>query len=233
MLRPRPSAITYVGLPVSSGGTHQLGRIPRQVAYRRTLNFLQTCTEPVGSLEYALSVMKVPELERNPFLERTVERRFGRSSGPFGNAHQQVPIDQARVDEVLQFLDEIDPQPTNQWGMAPIWFWVSSRFRILDPDTGHALPGQDQDRYAGIEYSWKVPLGTSGLHLILRNGSAIGINLCIPTADDVVFRRVVPWLQQHLPFKFSSQHWRAWTMTKSGSFKARKFSPTSSDIRGH
>jgi len=225
-----PSAITYIGLPKSSGGAHHLGRMSRRVAYTRTMSFLQTCTEPVGDLGYALSVMKVPQLRPIPDLEKQIERRFGRSIGPTGAAHSHVRLKQDGVDDALDFLDEIEPQPTNEWGMAPIWFWVTSTFRILDPDTGRALPGQDPLRYGGIEYSWKVPLGSSGLRLILNNEAAIGIDLSIPIADDDQIRRLVQWLQQYLPFKFSPWHWRAWTPTKSGSFKARNYSPPARGI---
>jgi hypothetical protein len=225
------SAITYVGLPISSGGAHHLGRISRRVAHARTLTFLETCTELVGSLDYSLSVLEVPKLGPIPSLEKKVEQRFGRSRGAVGNARNHVPIPRARAAEVLDFLDQIDPQPTNQWGMAPIWFWAVCKFRILDPDTRLPLRGQDSERYDGIEYAWKSPLGTSGLRLILNKDAAIGIDLCIPSADDDVFRRVAPWLQEYLPFKFSTRHWRVWTATKSGSFKARKYAPQARDIR--
>jgi hypothetical protein len=228
---PGASAITYVGLPKSSGGAHHLGRMSRRVAYARTVSFLQTCTEQIGNLDYALSVMKVPQLRPIPDLEKQIERRFGPSIGPTGAAHSHVRLEQGRVGDVLDFLDEIEPQPTNEWGMAPIWFWVTSKFRILDRDTGRALPGQDPLRYGGMEYSWQVPLGSSGLRLILSNEAAVGIDLSIPAADDDLIRRVVPWLEQHLPFKFSPRHWRAWTPTRSGSFKARKYSLPSRDIR--
>jgi hypothetical protein len=67
-----------------------------------------------------------------------------------------------------------------------------------------------------------VPLGTSSIHLTLHTHATLGIELCIPDADDEVVRRVVPWLQESLPFTFSPKQWRAWTPTKSRSFKARR-----------
>jgi hypothetical protein len=44
---------------------------------------------------------------------------------------------------------------------------------------------------------------------------------CTETTSELV-RRVVPWLQSHLPFKFSSHQWRAWTPTRTGTFKSRR-----------
>jgi hypothetical protein len=174
--------------------------------------FLHACTEPVGSIGYRLRLEKVPEFRTPPALERELQRRFG------GNA--DVPED--RVGEVLEFLDDVDPQPTNRWGMAPIWFSVASTFEILDPATGRPLPGQDPSRFDDVKYAWMAPLGRSRLLLSLHNPAALAVDLCIPDPDDDVLRRVVPWLQQNLPFKFSPKQWKVWTPTKSRSLKGRK-----------
>ena len=207
-----PAAVTYVGLPVSSGGAHSLGRMSRRTAFEQTVDFLRTCTQPVDPLVYTFKLHAVPELEPLPLLERALEQRFG----------DYVHVPEARVPEALAFLDEIDPQPTNRWGMAPLWFRVVSKFRILDPATGRPVLGQDPDRFAQVEYEWSVPLGTSGLRLILHNQAAVSIELCIPDADEDALHRLVPWLEHHLPFKFSPKHWRTWTPTKSGGFKGRR-----------
>lgn len=208
-----PAAVTYIGLPISSGGAHSLGRMSRRVAYERTIAFIDACTQPLDPIEYRFDVPDVPGLRPDIRLRLglKVRRRFG-------DGH--VPGD--RVPEALDFLDEIDPQPTNQWGMAPVWFWASCRFRILDPSTGRPLSGQDPKRFRGVEYEWKVLLGTSAVHLTLHDHATLGIELCIPDADEEVLRRVVPWLQDHLPFRFSPKQWRAWTPTQAGSFKARR-----------
>jgi hypothetical protein len=206
------AAITYIGLPISSGGAHSLGRMSRRVADERTVSFLRTCTQPEGSIAYSFDVHDVPDLPPVPRLERELKRRFGRN----------LAIQADRVDEALEFLDEIDPQPTNQWGMAPIWFTAASKFQILDPATRHPLPGQDPKRFKGVEYEWGVPLGTSGLRLMLHNHATIAIELCLPYPDDAVLRAVVPWLQRHLPCKLSPKQWRAWTPTKTESFKVRR-----------
>ena len=206
------AAVTYIGLPVSSGGAHSLGRMSRRLAYERTMSFLRTCTQPMGPLACSFALHDVPELPPDPRLGRELKHRFG------GDAS----IRAERVGEALDYLDEIDPQPTNPWGMAPIWFTAASSFLILDPGSGQPLPGQDPERFGGVEYEWGVPLGSSGLRVILDNGARIAIELCLPDPDEAMLRRVVPWLQRNLPFRFSAKQWRAWTPTKTGSFKARK-----------
>jgi hypothetical protein len=184
----------------------------RRDAYARTRSFIETCTEPVGAINCRFRVHHVPELAPILRLERELERRFGRHG----------EIQQERIDDALDFLDDIDPQPTNPWGMAPIWFSVTCNFRILDPAAKRPLPGQDPGRFRGVEYERGQPLGSSRLGLMLHNQATLALDLCIPDADDGLLGRVVPWLQQSLPCRLSQKHWRAWTPTKTGSFKGRR-----------
>lgn len=206
------AAVTYVGLPISSGGAHSLGRMSRRTAYERTRSFLEACTEPVGHLEASFTIHDVPDLAPDLRFRRELDRRFSNWTA--------LPGD--RLADALDFLDDIDPQPTNQWGMAPVWFSMGSSFRILDPATGNPVPGQDPARFREVQYEWGIPLGTNHLRLILNNRASVAIELCLPDADRELLARLVPWLQQRLPFRFSSKHWRSWTPTRSGSFKSRR-----------
>lgn len=135
---------------------------------------------------------------------------------------KQVIVPPAKVDDALTFLEQEHPQPTNKWGMAPLWFTTRAPFRILDPQTGQPLPGQDPRRYGGAEYDFMVPLGTSSLRLMLDNSARLGLELCLPDADPELLGRVVGWLQEHLPCKLSPKQWRSWTPTRTGSFKSRR-----------
>jgi hypothetical protein len=183
----------------------------RRVAYERTMSFLRTCTQPDGPVSYRFDIPDSVELRPVP-LELELRRRFGKYHS----------IDVARVGDALAYLDDIDPQAANEWGMAPVSFTVSSSFEILDPATGQPLPAQDPGRFRGVEYEFGVPLGTSGIRLMLENYAKIAIELCIPYPDEALLRRVVPWLQRHLPCRLSPNQWRAWTPTKTDSFKGRK-----------
>jgi hypothetical protein len=209
-----PVVVTYVGLPVSSGGAHSLGRRSRRDAYRRMQTFLRECTEPAGSAHYSFAVHDVPELPPEPRFDSGLRRRFG----------DYAAISEDRVGDALDFLDVIDPQPTNRYGMAPVWFTAGYEFRVLDPATGRAIPGQDPRWFRGVEYEWGVPLGSSRLRLILHNRASVAIELCIPYESERQLGRVVEWLQQHLPFSFSPKHWRAWTPTRTGGFRKRRLS---------
>lgn len=221
-----PLAVTYDGLPISSGGFHSLGRMPRRVAFDRVTAFIEACTEPIGPVDYWFNLPQVPDLPPQPHLEQELERRFGKRGGLFLAKPDRLVIGEDRVAEALDFLDDVDPQPMNQWGMAPIWLWMTASFRLLDPSTGRQLPGQDPHRFRGAVYAVGTPLGTSELSLILHNRAQLGIQLCIPDADTDCLNRVIPWLQDHLPCSLSPKHWLAWTSTRSDSLKARHMTPS-------
>jgi hypothetical protein len=217
LVESQPAAVTYIGLPITSGGAHGLGRMPARVAYARTMAFLEACTERIGAVEYQFAhndVIQGLGLPHNPLQKARVNALFG--SGVFGVE---------RVAEAFDFLDEISPQP-ERFDVTPISLWTRSTFRILDPATGAPIPGQDPNLFSGAEYESNVPLGTSGLRLIIYNRASLAIELCIPTADEALLHRIVPWLQASLPFKFSPKQWRIWTPTRGGSFKGRKLVPS-------
>jgi len=146
------AAVTYIGLPISSGGAQSLGRMSRRVAFERTMAFLATCTQPIEPIVFRFRVQSVPAMRPPLRLQWSVKRRFG----------DDVAIPADRVPEALDFLDEIDPQPTNEWGMAAVWFWATSRFRVLDPATGQPLPariptGSKLSNTSGRYRSGRVP----------------------------------------------------------------------------
>lgn len=201
-----PTAVTYDGLPISGGGAHSLGRMTRRVAYAAMLGFLEACTEPVGRIEHTITVHDVPELPRQVRLERELERRFGRG--------RILVLDADELPKALDFLDEVHPQPANQWGMAPIWFRATARFRLLDPATGTALPGQTERLEERVGYR-------NEMRLILDNSARLGITFCIPDADAGLLSRLLPALQEHAPCRLSRKQWRSWTPTKAGTLKSR------------
>ena len=212
------AAVTYNGLPVSSGGAHSLGRMSRRIAYEKTIGFLDRCTVPDGERTYAISFPAdrvFPKVAPPIGLRDQVERRFGRSG--------EIP--EGMIGDALDFLDEIAPQPTNHYGMASVWLTMRCRFRLLDPRTGRPVPGQDPERFGGVEYVWSLPLGASGMLLSLHNQAALAVDLCIPDPTDDLLRRLIPWLAASLPFNFSPKHWRSWTPTRTGSFRGKKLEP--------
>lgn len=214
-----PTAITYEGLPISSGGAHGLGRIGLRDAYEQTTSFIDSCMKLVAPRGQAFYFQHVPELPDFPDWEPLFREKFG------GGRDRRIAVLDSQVDAAMEFLEQVDPQPKNRWGMAPLWFITSWRVQVLDPATREPFPGQDSSRFSGVPYDAAVALGESRLSLMLSNRASLGVALCLPDMDDSRLPEVVSWLQEHAPFRFSSKHWRQWTPTKSGSFRAKKLIP--------
>lgn len=178
----------------------------RRAAYAATLAFVEACSHPIGQSDYTLKVHDVPELPRQVSLEADLERRFG--------PRRSMVLAPDEVPRALDFLDEIHPQPTNQWGMEPLLFRATTRFHLLDPAAGTVLPGQTAALEEQTGYRNEV-------RLILGNSAHLGITLCIPGGDTGLLGRLLPALQEHAPCRLSRKQWRAWTPTKRGTLKSR------------
>jgi hypothetical protein len=190
-----------------------------QEAYERIINFLTECSQLTEPLSFTYRVFQLDK-HLTSDIENSLQVMFGLGQLIGQNLTYKVPTN--KVSEALDFLERISPQVLNSYGFASTWFWLGSRFLILDPQTKQPLLGQDPNCFSGKEYEYGVALGSSALHLILENKAKVGIELCLPEADDDLLQRVVPWLQSYLPFKFSAKQWRKWVVTKKGSYRKQK-----------
>jgi hypothetical protein len=215
------SAVVYDGLPISSGGAHALGRISVRDAFDAWHRFLESCTE--GSpITCWFDFPATPGLAVDPELVGRVESAF--AGGPGGR--HPVPLD--RVDTALSLFESLEPLPVNQWGMAPVWLWFTSEFRMRSPTSPDVWPGQDPGRFGEFQTPSGVLLGASSSRLILQAKRSIGLSLSIPEASDTDLAEIVPWLQAALPMRLSAKHWTRWTLTKNGrSYRGRKIAPVS------
>ena len=218
MVQAEPTAVTYVGLPLGSGASHTLRKVGLRDAYRRTQAFVDACMDPVTPRTQFLTFVRVPELPELPEWAHRIWDRFGRGDG------RRVPIADSDVDDAISFLEEVDPQPHNRWGMSPLWMFTNWKVALLDPPTGKPFPGQDPTRYPQCNYDG-LSLGESSVQLVLSNKAAVSAKLCFPDLDDARLRKILPTFQANAPFKFSSKHWRRWTPTKTGSFRSKTIMP--------
>lgn len=204
-----PTAVTYDGLPLSAGSSHGLGRMSVRAAHEKVLTFLDRCTEPLEPLDYCFRIHDVPGMRGNRQLQKEVARQFF-------DGHTRYPFPPEEADRALDFLEAQLPQPTNEWGMAPLWLWLVTRVRLRDPDTGMVLPGQDPERFGLSQADGGILLGTSRVQLILDNSARMSVGFSFPDLEDAQLRDLVPRLQEHLPFTLSKKHWKRWTPAKNG-----------------
>jgi hypothetical protein len=212
------SAVAYDGLPISSGGAHGLGRMSARNALDSWLRFLDTRTQ-ASPIQSWFDLPQTPGLSIDPEMGQLIEREFARGSG-----RHQVPWN--RVNDALSLFKSLEPLPTNQWGMAPVWLWFSANFQMRSPHSEDVWPGQDPARFGHFQTPAGVMLGASSTRLILQANRSMGLTLSIPDASDTDLADVVPWLQAALPMRLSSKQWTRWTLTKNGrSYRGRRIVP--------
>jgi hypothetical protein len=196
----------YDGLPVSSGGAHGLGRTTGRNAFENWHAFLAACAS-LHTVSYYFDLPHTPELTVEPEIDARIRREF-----PAVGRRFMVPVE--RIDEALDLLDDLEPQPTNPWGMAPVWLRGTADFSVRNPD-GRLWPGQDPALFGSFETPTGVRLGASRTNLIVQAKRSMGLLLSVPEASDADLERLVPWLQEHLPFRLSPKHWSRWTLAKN------------------
>lgn len=210
--------MAYDGLPISSGGAHELRRISARDSLSAWLRFLDTRTE-TAPISCWFDFPMTPGLTAAPEVVRLIAREF-----PGSRSRHPVPSD--RVDDALSVFESLEPLPVNQWGMAPVWLWFTADFRLRSPSGQQLWPGQDPVRFGQFVTPAGVKLGASSTRLILEAKCSMGLSLSIPSASDADLAEVVPWLQAALPVRLSSKHWTRWTLTKNKrSYRGRKIAP--------
>jgi hypothetical protein len=203
------SAVAYDGLPISSGGAHALGRISPRQALMSWRGFLGACTQP-SPITCWFDLPMTPELAVEPAVVARLSAAFP------DRTRDRFPVPEDRIDQAVDLIESIEPQPTNQWGMAPVWLWLTADFQLLTPDGSGVWPGQDPGRFGRFQTPAGVRLGASSTRLVVQARRSLGLTLSIPEASDADLQRLVPWLQSHLPMRLSAKHWTRWTLTKNG-----------------
>ena len=91
----------------------------------------------------------------------------------------------------LDFLDDIDPQPRNQWAWLDLVLGNDINFGSSISNREVRVKTLSDFEEPSTRGMWRLARG-SGLHFVLHNQALLGLELCIPDADDEVLGRVVP-----------------------------------------
>jgi hypothetical protein len=209
--------VVYDGLPISSGGAHGLGRTSVHDAFSAWRRFLDSCTV-VTDASYYFHLPHTPELKP----DRKTVRKIRKAFPPQGH---RFPVPQDRIHEALDLMSELEPQPTNPWGMAPVWLNAHADFTLKTP-SGDVWPSQNPTAFGSFETPAGVHLGAPSTHLNIEARRSMGLRLSIPEATDNDLATLIPWLQNHLPFRLSPKHWTRWTLNKNGrTYRGRRITP--------
>lgn len=215
------SAVAYDGLPISSGGAHGLGRVSARSALADWTDFLSTCTQP-QPVSCFFDLPDTPNLRVDRKTAKLIERSFPPAQG----VPKRFAVPTEQIGEAVSLFESLEPLPTNPWGMAPVWLWLTADFKLLAPGGGGVWPGQDPARFDHFQTPAGVSLGSSSTRLILQAKRSMGLTLSVPDAADQDLAVLVPWLQEALPMRLSVKQWTRWTLTRNGrSYRGKRISP--------
>lgn len=208
----RETAVVYDGLPVSSGGAHAINRLGAPEALRAWRRFLGACTQQIGTEGMILLNDGSPPAPDAAVLLR-VAQMFPERAELAGGA-RRVP--EHLIDDAIELMANISPQPGDEWGNAALTLFIEARFLLLRPGGDGLWPGQGSEEFGDFETPGGVALGGSSVRLVVDNRRSMGLMLSVPSATDADVASLRPWLQEHLPFRLSDKHWTRWTLNKNG-----------------
>jgi len=223
------AVITYDGLPISSGGAHTLRMGGPQAAHAAVTQFATTCSDYQQPTQLFVELLKGRGVPPNvsEMFERKFLRDFGtpRRKRALGQAIGiQWDVPEERAGEVLTLLEGPQPLPVDR--LCPITLNLTAHFRFTDPQTGSVLPCQERTDYLNFEVGPRLYLGPSTLYARLSSASTVSVFFSLPYEDvGPALRAHVRFLQDHLPFTLSANHWKRWQINKAGTrYVGRKVS---------
>jgi hypothetical protein len=225
----RMAAMTYDGLPISSGGAHSL----RTRGFRAGFDALQSFAgavslDPVPT-NLVVEVLKgkgVPERFTSQLGSDFDERLVQRAARRVGDCtSRQWTVAPASLQWVIHTLEQFRPIPkTKSAGHAAL---VHATWNLVLFDSSHRpLPYQGREHYRDFDCDSQRFLGHSFVYGRVSEQTTANLFLSLPYDDvngDV--QRVVRQIQEHFPARLSSSHWKMWRLAKNGQrYVGRKIS---------
>lgn len=210
---PMPEVVTYDGLPASAGGAHSL-RVKRPAdAHERVQRFLAACTVPAEPATWTFSISADGDPAATERLAAFAGELLG---GP--RRTQRIRRDwNVPPEAALEVLGAIAAESgaTTKYGASLATLSQSLPVQLIDPATGDPFAGLSPTAFGGFAVDgYGRRLGVSGIRASYGTaGSALSLWLNLP-ADE----RLAPaarHLQDHLPFRLSTKHWRRWQPTRA------------------
>lgn len=226
---PLPGVITYVGLPIASGGGHRLRSRGFAAAWTLIERFLTRCTDFDRPREVVVELLEggaTPEAILAPLKRRfsaqfpmTRSRRVGAAVG------RQWSAATTDLKTLLRDLDAIPPLPDA--AVAPLTVNLTAEFRFVDPYTRKPLPFQGAAHYLRQDAGGGRLLGTSDVFARLATRSTVSVFFSLPFAEmSTACRAYAEFLARHAPFRLSERAWKMWALNKRGTrYVCRRLSP--------
>ena len=216
----RSAAITYDGLPISSGGAHTLRTRGFVAGFNALQSFATAVSLVLSPPRLAVEVLEgkgVPvEFTSSLFSDLDVRftKRTDRRVGEYV-AHQWA-VEPTSLEGIVDTLEKLRPIPKTEYaGHAAL---VHATWNIVLFDSSRRpLPYQGKEHYLGFDCDSQRFLGQSFVYARISEATTAHLFLSLPYEDvnsDV--RRLAAQIQTHFPARLSSSHWKIWRLAKNG-----------------
>ncbi len=214
--------VTYDGLPASAGGAHSLRTKNPRKAYESVQAFLDTAVVTVGAPEVSFQLWAGGPPDIADGFEAFAAARFG---GPQSRqrTHTQWRVLPEHVEATLDALSSAGSRAVTGHGHPLASLVWNARVALVDPAVGAPYAGIDADAFGQFAVDGYGRLfGDSGVRATFgTTASSLSLWLAFP-ADDRL-RAAAVHVQEQLPVRLSTKHWRRWRAAKDGqSFRATK-----------
>jgi hypothetical protein len=216
----RPAAITYDGLPISSGGAHKL----RTRGLVAGLNALQAFASAV-SLDSVPRRLLVEVLEGKGIPDDFTRRLCSEFDGRFTKfqsrgigefSGHQWSFEPEALMGIIEQLEALRPIPESAYaGYAAV---VHVTWHLILADSNRQqIPYQSAQDYLGFDTSFGQCLGRSFVYSGISEKTTAHLFLSLPfeqVTDDA--RQLASKIEAHFPTRLSPNHWKIWKLTKKG-----------------
>ena len=225
----RSAAITYDGLPISSGGAHTL----RTRGFVAGFNAVQSFATAV-SLAPLPTTLAVEVLEGKGVpvgftssLSSDLDVRFTKTTahrvGEY-MAHQWA-VEPTSLEAIVDTLEKLRPIPKTEYAGHAALVHASWNIVLFD-SSRRPLPNQGKEHYLGFDCDSQRFLGQSFVYARISETTTAHLFLSLPYEDvssDV--QRLAAHIQRQFPARLSSSHWKIWRLAKNGQrYVGRKIS---------
>lgn len=221
-MRSDLDVVTYDGLPVSAGGAHSLRAKNPRTAYASLRAFVDAAAIPLDAPALSFQMWNGGPADVSDKLKAFAAAQFG---GPQRrqSTHTEWRVRPDTIEAALTALSDAGPRAVTPHGSplaALVW---SAEVALLDPALHSRYPGIDADAFGRFPVDgYGHLLGASGIRATLgTTASSLSLRLAFP--GDERLPGAAAHVQDHLPFRLSTKHWRRWRATKNGqSYRATK-----------
>ena len=223
----RLAAITYDGLPISSGGAHKLRTRGFVAGLKAVQSFASAVSLDPIPKDCAVEVLEgneVPKEFTQALSSKFDARYIRRPSRAIGDhTGHQWEIEAMSLNQIVQELETLRPTP--QTGYAGPAVLVHATWNLVFTDSERKpLPYQNKEHYLEFEVGYQLPLGQSLVYSRIAETTTASLIVSLPFEEvSADAKRLAGEIQTHFPCRLSSKHWKIWRLTKKGdSYVGRK-----------